>query len=336
LPTFSDWRVAYQSPDGILHAITLDGKTDVAGPLLPGLITTGNQSTSAGASPNGQMLAYDGDGGLVILGMSADAIGSTNARVAGMYEMFWSPDGSQVAISDGVGGLSVVVPASGQPRPIPSPHGHVLGHLIGWIDGGHLAVEVVNSATAATVGALDVITGELRIIATIHSSELGTYTYSLSPDGKTLLFSNSILGNDPYTPLVAKIDTATGVITPLPRIANINRYSGFTSAAWRPGTEKIAVSTGFTANGDLKSWVLDLRNDTATHLLDGQYVDGWAPDNGPLILTVSQKMPDNDIVIGGGPFTITAATISSNGQVSTTVLTQQAMTFPFIGFVRTA
>lgn len=336
LPAFSDWRVAYQAPDGSLHAVSLDGKTDVAGPLLPGEGFNGLSFPSAGVSPDGQFLAYDGDGGLEVLALTQHAKGTANDHL-GAQEMAWSLDGRQLVVGDGEGSLSVVDPTNGQPKPIAKPSGVTLGHLIGWIDNAHLAVEIVNSATAWTFGSLNVSTGGLRTIATVRSAGLGSPRYSLSPDGSTLLFSNAVYRDTAYTPMADMIDTATGAIIPLSQIARINKNSGFTSVAWYPGSHnKVAVSTGFTANGDLKSWVLNLRNDTATHVLDGQYVGGWAPNNGPLILTVSSQMPAIQIQIGGGPYTLTAATISLNGQVSTTVLTNQAMTFPFIGFVRTA
>ncbi|HEU5198907.1 MAG TPA: hypothetical protein VFU32_04680, partial [Ktedonobacterales bacterium] len=33
-PAFSDWRLAYLGQDSRVHAVTQDGKTDLAGPLL--------------------------------------------------------------------------------------------------------------------------------------------------------------------------------------------------------------------------------------------------------------------------------------------------------------
>ena len=37
LPSFSDWRVVYADGNGRIHAISTDGKNDVAGPMLVGL-----------------------------------------------------------------------------------------------------------------------------------------------------------------------------------------------------------------------------------------------------------------------------------------------------------
>src|SRR5262245_7921817 len=35
LPAFGDWRVAYDGEDSRLHVVTLDGKTDLPGAVLP-------------------------------------------------------------------------------------------------------------------------------------------------------------------------------------------------------------------------------------------------------------------------------------------------------------
>lgn len=58
LPTFSDWRAAYLGADGRVHAVTLDGKTDVVGPLLPGLTSPDLGFWSGGIAPNGRFVAY--------------------------------------------------------------------------------------------------------------------------------------------------------------------------------------------------------------------------------------------------------------------------------------
>src|SRR5262249_45182808 len=58
LPAITDWRAAYLGSDGVLHAVTLDGKTDLAGPQLPGMDSYGLNFASAGIAPNGHSLAY--------------------------------------------------------------------------------------------------------------------------------------------------------------------------------------------------------------------------------------------------------------------------------------
>src|SRR5271166_5487254 len=68
LPHFSDWRVAYLGLDGVVHAVTLDGTTDVKGPSLPdttinssgtdGTTQYGVELDSADIAPDGKTLAY--------------------------------------------------------------------------------------------------------------------------------------------------------------------------------------------------------------------------------------------------------------------------------------
>ncbi len=117
------------------------------------------------------------------------------------------------------------------------------------------------------------------------------------------------------------MDTASGQVTPLPTIASQTR-SGFGGAVWRPGTSTLAVSLGDQV------WQLDVRHDSATHLLDGVYVAGWAPDSGPLIATTGYQLQ-----VGNGPYLIGAVTTS--GQSASLIpLTHDAMTFPFLGFIK--
>jgi hypothetical protein len=55
-PTFSDWRVVYADQGGQLHAISTDGKNDVAGPMLVGL--TPAYLGRSTISSTGRYLAY--------------------------------------------------------------------------------------------------------------------------------------------------------------------------------------------------------------------------------------------------------------------------------------
>jgi hypothetical protein len=57
---------------------------------------------------------------------------------------------------------------------------------------------------------------------------------------------------------------------------------------------------------------------------------GWAPDNGPLVLSSGWQSK-----IGQGPYTLSVVTCASGIQCSGgTTLTQKAMTFPLLGFMR--
>lgn len=344
LPPFSDWRAAYLSQDGRLHVVTFDAKADMAGPTLPDLTSSSLGFASAGFAPNGHVLAYDAPG-LDILDVSAHSSSAHKVNLAAMDEIAWSPDSSRLVASDGVDGLYTVGTLGGQQMAIPSvplaAPWKALGEPIGWLDGTHVAIRVVRDgpyytapdgssySTGVGLGALDVTTGRLQIIASISFPGLADASFALSPDGKTALFYNARLRDNPFTPDVELIDTQTGQRRQLPGIARAT-HAGFTSVAWRPGTDELATSTGFAVNSNLQSWLLDTRQDAASHLLPGVYAMGWAPDAGTLIVSTG-----HDDEIGAGPFTISALAMKADGSVASVTLTRAAWTFPFIGFART-
>ena len=342
---FSDWRASYLSQDGRLHVVTFDAKADLAGPTLPDLTSSSLDFASAGFSPNGHVLAYDAPG-LDILNVAAHSSSARKVNLAAMYEMAWSLDSSQLAAGDGVDGLYTVGALGGQQMAIPSvpltAPWKALGELIGWIDASHIAVRLIRDgpyytapdgssySTGVGLGALDVASGDLRVITGISFPGLAEASFALSPDGRTALFYNARLRDNPFTPDVELIDTRTGQRQKLSGITQAT-HAGFTSIAWQPGTATIAVSTGFAVNGDLQSWLLDTQHDAASRLLPGVYAMGWAPDSGPLIVSTG-----HDDEIGAGPFTISAVAMKTDGSVASVTLTRAAWTFPFIGFVHTA
>ncbi len=336
-PKFTDWRAAYLGRDGHLHSVTLDGKTDIVGPPLSGMAINGLDLASAGVSPNGHLLAYVGADGLVVL----DVTGRLNtSRIPNMDapEVVWSPDESQLALGDGQGGVSLVRIADGQLRIMPGPRPQGLTDIVGWIDNTHLAVRIVTitgaaqSSSSVSLGVLETSSWQVRTVGTINSSSLGAARFVLSPDGAYALCFNKRFRDDPYSPIVDEINIATGKVTPLPHIAqSMGPYSGFTSLAWRPGTQTVVASTGFDVNNDLKVWLLDLQRDTAEKQPVVRYVAGWAPDNGPLVLSTGWENLTNQ-----GPYKIDAATFGTGGIVAMKTLTRAAMTFPFLGFVSTA
>jgi len=266
--------------------------------------------------------------------------------------MDWSPDSRQLALSDNSGGISLLKMTEKEVMPIPGlpitgEATPILGmgnpSLWGWLDASHLAIGGypisggTESTTAYSLGLLDVTAGTLRTIATIHSPGLGAPAIVLSPDGTHALFYNGNLHDRPFTPIVEAIDTTTGAITPLPTIVRTTQGTQeplgieYTSAAWRPGTHQLAVSTGFLPNHDLKVWLLDLDHDTATPLLSDQYVAQWSPDGATLVVSTA-----NSAAAGFGPYDLSAVTVDPSGQPHVTLLTNDAMSFPFLGFVRTA
>jgi hypothetical protein len=342
LPTFSDWRTAYVDQNGQLHVVSLDGKNDVVGPNLPAVHDpgyNGGHIATAGIASNGRKVAYyTGHGGINVVDIGSHPPTGKTAKAGAPYDVFWSPDGSRLALGDGVGQRFLLMTNGGDPTPIPGVPADGVRNIRGWIDATHLAViGILSSAPSGpgvpasfTLSALDVTSGSIRHIATISALGLGTPWLSLSPDGTKALVYNRRFRDDAYTLLVKLVDTATGKVTSFDGITNATG-SGFTSVAWGASASTIAVSTGFDVNGDLKTWLLDLDHDTSTHLMDGQYVMGWTPGNGPLITSTGWKYGVN-----GGPYVISAVTPLASGQPSVVRLTAGAYSFSFVGFVRTA
>jgi len=341
LPVFSDWRAAYLGNDGRVHVVTLDGKTDVTGPELPDLTSDGLTFSSGGSSPNGHLLVY-APSSLDIVNLT-DRQKDLEQERALAYGLFWSADSKELALDEDNGVIAIASVQNGASHVIQGMPKGTVGSLLGWIDKTHLAITDIQDQglvtlpggdqynTAIGVASLDITTGQVRLIARISNPELGCQRMTLSPDGTTVLFSNAECHGFPFTPLVDEIDMATGAITPLPNILQATG-AGFTSVAWQAGTDRVAVSTGYAANGDLHTWLLTLDQDRAQTLPGAGYAAGWAPGSDTLMLTTGQ-----DISIGAGPFTLMALNVGVNGEASSIIpLTGEAMTFPFLGFVRTA
>jgi hypothetical protein len=293
----------------------------------------------AAIAPDGRALSY------ITMNLNIVELRTGSAvaeRAAGLSGLVWSQDGSQLAIGGGVAGIYVTSRSGTQMHQIPTKSGDNVSGVHGWLDASHLVVDSFDGhsfytdpsgnkfAMSTSIGSLDINTGNLRIIATIQSPGLAGYRWSVSPDGKTALLSNAPFRANPLTPLADEVDLATGQITSLPTIATLSAV-GLSSVAWQSGTETLAVSTGYLQNDDLKTWLLDLPRDTATQLPVAGYPGGWAPDTNTFVMTNS-----TDSAIGTGPFDLTAVTVGANGQSSAITLTQRAMSFAYVGLVRTA
>jgi WD40-like Beta Propeller Repeat len=328
LPTFSDWRAAYLAADGLLHVITLDGKTDLAGPQLPGMDSYGLIFASAGISPNGHLLAYDTNSLSIVEVTGRRPVAGS---VGGAYTMFWSPDGAEIALGDNVGGFSVARAADGSWHVVPGTRPSWYYVLDGWIDTTHLLIDGVPKAGTFILGSLDVVTGQLRQIASLPTAQNVDYFVTLSPDGREALFYNQPYRDYPFTPAAAVIDTATGAVRALPRIAPLTAALTKTFA-WRPGTHTVAVSP---LQPDLRLSLINVDNDSATSIvLDPSVglVAGWSPDGTTLVFST-----DEQFGVGAGPYRISAVRLApTSGAASVTLLTRSATSFPFIGFVRTA
>jgi hypothetical protein len=338
-PAFTDWRAAYLDENNAVHAITLDGKTDIIGPLLPHMPQTGFVICMGMINPDGHTLSY-GSPSLNIIDLANKSNPAYYVKVAPIYRSIWSPNGNKLAVTDN-GGTFWISDSKGT-KPIVVPGSPLKGTITmeGWIDETHILmsgsgglVKTSNGEEYPTIfylSALDINTGKLSPIATIHNDGLGAVYVVISPDGKQALIANHKNRFYPFTPMVDKIDLNTGTITSLPGITK-STGAQFTTLAWKAGTQSVAVSTGFFVNHDLKTWILDLQTDRATHILDDQYVERWSPDNAVLIVSTGL-----DSSIGEGPYTLSAVTFASDGHASMTKLTDKAMSTPFVGFIRTS
>jgi len=344
LPHFSDWRVAYLGSDGNVHAVSLDGKTDVAGPALPDLNPRayGTVLTSESVSPNGHMIAYDAMGGVDVVNLVTGRVSNIQAFP---YGLFWSPDSRQLAVDEGNGSLVIANALTGDLQVIHGLPANVVGEALGWMDQNHLAVTDIQNLswvlapdgdqinTDVTVASLDIATGQVHVIAAIRNPDLACQRETLSPDGRLALVSNAECRGLPFTPVVDEIDLATGGVTPLPSIAQATS-TDFTSVAWQAGTDRVAVVSDDGVYGGRQIWLLTLGQDRAQPLAVPlpltHDVAGWAPGANTLVLTTGYQ-----IGIGSGPFTLYALDVSANGQAEAfRSLTGGAMTFPFLGFVR--
>jgi hypothetical protein len=334
LPHFSDWRAVYMGPDGRAHIVTLDGKIDLAGPVLPDLTSYGLNVTNAGVEPDGKLLAYGADNLNLV-----DLTGRTPPRSLPVYgggDLIWSPDGSKLYSYVGGGQFSFVSVPSGQATNV-AP-GSDIADEVGWIDNTHLAAVSYQGAsfvtdgygdtlpTSAKLDSFDITTDKSRTIATIQGGGPTTFQFIVSPDGTQALYFDATFRDLPFTPQVALISLATGTVTPLPTIAEATG-ADFSRVEWRPGTDTLAVSSSLT--GPMKTWLIDVGADTVTHIVPTGFPVGWVPDNGPLVLSSGWQSG-----IGQGPYTLRAVTCTGGARCNSTTLTEQAMTFTFLGFMR--
>jgi hypothetical protein len=337
LPHFSDWRAVYLGPDGRAHIATLDGKIDLAGPILPDLTSYGLNVTNAGVGPDGKLLAYGAD----YLNL-VDLTGRTPPRSVPVYggvnDLIWSPHGNKLYSYLGGGQFSYVSLPSGQATNVAPGQG--VADEVGWIDDTHLAAVSYQGAgfvtdsngdqipTSATLDSVDITTDQVRTLATIQGGGPTTFQFVVSPDGTQALYFDATFRDVPFTPQAALINLATGNVTPLSTIAQTTG-ADFSRVAWRPGTDTLAVSSDTSTSGPLKTWLIDVRADTATQIVPTGFPMGWAPANGPLVLS-----SDWQSEIGRGPYTLHAVSCTGGARCSSTTLTEQAMTFTFLGFMR--
>lgn len=337
LPTFSDWRVAYAGLDSRLHVVSLDGKSDVVGSLLPPLNSSG-PTLLGGASPDGHRVAYISSHGLTLLSLLADDPAKSvieNPQVAG-FDLVWSPDGATVALTTG-DALELADAATGTVAPIPGWQHDFHGRVVGWLDQQRILVVSTKglAPTSITLLAIAVTTGAAQSLVTLPITLNTGVDVSLSPDRTQALVRNHApTGNNPdHPPLIELVNTGTGQVRSLPGIAKAIGFLEY-PVTWKPGTQ-LAAATPSSESFDLarpetQSWLLDLAHDTAAKLTMGQFCLGWAPDTDALLLSTSLRTEAN-----GQAHTLSVATVTNGTLGQRQTLTTAASSFPFLGFVRT-
>lgn len=376
-PAFSDWRVAYIGRDGNLHLVSLDGQKDLAGVQLPIAGPPNTGVCAAGTAPDGEHLAYCDAGGIEYIAVNTDTLSSIRTAYTGATTdegIIWAPSGHALATGAIGRGSAIVQLPSGTVTLAPPINQDAQGNTItglayGWIDSAHLAVldsaaapaatalpgQQVAPDTSASLGRLDVTTGQLQLIATVSSPTLVSGNYSLTPDGSEALFFNSDEQSFPFTPIVRRIDTASGQVTTLPHLTSIlPKYGGFTQVLWLPHSHKALAATGYPENGDVRYQIIDIDQDTSTPISLPAFPVAWAPDGKTLILAhdtplipkgqgsngggdgeASQVLGFNDIgVVDSGPYVLTAVSFDANWNIANSVtLTTTATHIPVLGFV---
>jgi hypothetical protein len=265
-----------------------------------------------------------------------------------VYDMVWSPDSAHLAVSGG-GGIDILDVSGGTPELLANAKASLTHPLVGWIDATHVAyISDIQMGQPSPSGfwldAVDITTDQVRRIVAIPAvlSVGGNVPdITISPEGRQAVLSNVAWRDYAFTPTVDMLDTATGQLTPLPTISQVTNASWAGPPAWKPGTETLAVTTYVSSAASPEGfapriWSVDLEHDTADLLPggDGWYALGWAPDDGPLVVGTSGGT--SGFKLSQEPHKLAAVTYLSPDQTQIQALTQTAVSFPFIGFVRTA
>lgn len=359
-PKFTDWRVAYIGADGRLHLVSLDGKTDLAGADLS-LSDSPNMSIfTPGTSPDGVHLAVTDMRTVDYIDVAADTVTSIAVppKKFGIERgVLWSPGGRAIAASDAPVGVGIIQLPSGASALMPPsaaiPIGpHEVGAVYGWLDATHVAIEdtsaddaiatpssgrIQTQQTVATLGRLDIVTGQIQPIVTIQSPTMGFGGFSVTPDGSEAVFSNGQIQSLPFTPDAERINTATGQRT---RVWHITALGPL---LWLPHTHIALEGAGYPTNGNATYQLMDIDHDTATPLTLPAFPVAWAPDGRTLILASGPKSGDGEMNpgynnvgwVGAGAFTLTAVTFDASWRITSSVtLTHDAAQIPTLGLAR--
>jgi Tol biopolymer transport system component len=328
-PAFSFWRAAYMSQDNCVHAVSLDGKSDVIGSCLP--LKGGIHLSNTLISPDGHDYAYS-QGSLIVYDLMGQAMTIGGDHITTASALNWSPDGKYLAVGEGYRHIWVIDMATYTSHVIPyAPPQNQTPFVIGWIDMRHIVISR-GTETTLVYSSIDITSGQERVITTIPNSEINgeLFAPTLSPDGSNLMVVNSPFRDNPFTPTVFLINTQTGQKTSLPNITQQTK-ANFSTIAWRPGnSHTVAIASDYISNGGNQTWLLNVQTDSATRLLPNQYPAQWSPDGKTLIISTGWPGASFDTA----PYTITAITLTDDNQVASQItLTTKAYVVPFLGFL---
>lgn len=308
LAAFDGWRIAYVGDDGRLYVVTSDGRTTLAGPQLPDLLSSGG-SPMASASPDGHRIAYaTRTSGLAIMDLTGAPAKPIPLPVpAAGTDFSWSPDGSRLAMTRVDGSLATVDAATGHLAPVAAPAIPAsladLGgqSLIGWRDATHLLVARREWASATTrVELVDVQTGRTRPLAAL-SLPGPAPRFALSSDGAKLLAYSPIMGSPPASDpsqvsldgiaAIWVVDCANGSARQLTEAAHaLDGPPG--AAVWNGDDSSLYVATRFapssrsTQSATYHVWILSTAGDYALKQSFFGMPLEWMPGAGTLVFGI--------------------------------------------------
>jgi hypothetical protein len=324
LPAFSDWRVAYIGEDARLHIVSLDGKTDLAGPYVPSRDHLGEAHGGVATAPDGHSLAYPTSLGVVVARLAPGHV-PINVINGLYFDLSWSPNSDLLALGTRESSISVWRPGETEARVVYERPGERVDP-IGWIDESHLAILV--GVNTLTVASLDLVSGAVQPLTTFLQEQVGVPQFTMAPHGRQILLSSCSFHDQPFNHRLGVIDTATGAYHSLDNTL-AKTDSCLENPAFQADTGRLIASQETPGSPVATTWTLDIAHDTATRTLVSGFPVAWAPANGPVITSSGHEVVD-----GLGPYTIRAVLPLASAAALT--LTTTAMTFPALGLVRTA
>jgi hypothetical protein len=316
--------VAYIGEDTRLHIVSLNGKTDLAGPYVPSRDHLGEAHGGAATAPDGHSLAYPTSLGVVVVRLTPGHVPID--VINGLYfDLSWAPNSDQLALGSRGSSISLWRPGETEARVVYERPGERVDP-IGWIDEGHLAILI--GVNTLTVASLDLVSDAVQPLATFFQEQVGVPQFSMAPHGRQILLSSCSFHNQPFNHRLGVIDTATGEYHSLDNTL-VKTDSCLENPAFQADTGRLIASQETPGNPVATAWTLDIAHDSATRTPISGFPVAWAPANGPVITSSGHEVVD-----GLGPYTIRAVLPLASAAALT--LTTMAMTFPALGLVRTA